>query len=87
MLCADEVLNLDIDCSVDVGAGEFACAKISNIRLDIRRLQQMIEPILRELVNPPEDDGYFDEVIVPLLFVDDRIPGISDIAGVSTMLY
>ena len=39
MLCADEVVNLDIDCPVDIEAGEFACVRISNIRLDITKIQ------------------------------------------------
>lgn len=39
MLCADEVVNLDIDCPVDIEAGEYACVKISNVRLDITKIQ------------------------------------------------
>lgn len=33
MLCAEEALGgLQIDCPVDIAAGEFACARISNVR-------------------------------------------------------
>ena len=84
MLCANEIL--DIDCPVDTSAGEFACVKISDVRVDLGKLQEMIQPVLEKLVNPPEDDGLFDEIIIPLLFTDERIPGISDIAGVSRRL-
>jgi hypothetical protein len=80
MLCADELLSLQIDCPVNVAANEFACAKLADIRLDITNIQAMIEPILRELVNSNED-GLFDQVGVPLLELEKRIPGISDIAG------
>ena len=39
MLCAEEVVNVDIDCPVNIAAGEFACVKISDIRLDITKIQ------------------------------------------------
>ena len=84
MLCADEVEKLNIDCPVDLNAGEFACARISNIRLDITKIQGLVEPILRKLVNPPADDAAFDEVAKPLLELDKRLPGISDLAGKTT---
>lgn len=80
MLCADEILSLHIDCPVDVAAKEYACAKLADIRLDITKIQAMIEPILNELVNSDED-GAFDQVGVPLLELEKRIPGISDLAG------
>ena len=83
LLCANEASSLDIDCPVDIGAGEFACARLSNIRLDINKIQNLVEPILRKIVNPPADDAVFDEVAKPLAPLDDRIPGISDIAKVS----
>ena len=83
MLCGNEVVNLDIDCPVNTTAGEFSCVKVSNIRLDITKIQELVEPILRKLVNPPNDDGAFDEVAKPLEPLDERIPGLSDISGVS----
>lgn len=84
MLCADEVEKLNIDCPVDLTVGEFACARISNIRLDITKIRGLVEPILRKLVNPPADDAAFDEVAKPLLELDKRLPGISDLAGKKT---
>lgn len=45
MLCTNDIVNLDIDCPVDVAAGEFACVRVSNIRLDITKIQAMIDPI------------------------------------------
>jgi hypothetical protein len=56
------------------------CAKLSDIRLDINKIKDMIEPILGKLVNTRED-GAFDKVAVPLLELDKRLPGISDLAG------
>lgn len=32
---ADDLLSLDIDCDVDTSANEYACAKFSEIRLDV----------------------------------------------------
>lgn len=84
MLCADDVISLDIDCPIDISAGEFACARISNIRLDITQIQAMLEPIIKPLVNPPYDNGIFDRVAKPLEKLDERLPGISDIRNVST---
>ena len=81
MLCADELV--DVDCPVDSAAGEFACVRISNIRLDINKIQGLVEPILRKLVNPPEDDGSFDTVAKPLSKLDERIDSFSDFLEVS----
>jgi hypothetical protein len=87
MLCTNDIVNLDIDCPVDVAAGEFACVRVSNIRLDITKIQAMIDPILRKLVNPPLDDGLFDEVAKPLMPLVEAIPGISDVAKVRMETY
>jgi hypothetical protein len=84
MLCASEVEKLHINCPVNITAGEFACVRISNIRLDITKIQALVEPILRKLVNPPADDAAFDEVAKPLLELDKGLPGISDLAGKKT---
>ena len=51
MLCSDEVVSLDIDCPIDITAGEYACVRISNIRLDITKIQEMVEPILNKFVS------------------------------------
>ena len=39
MLCAEEVTQLNVDCPVDIAAGEYACVRISDIRLDITKIQ------------------------------------------------
>ena len=49
--------------------------------VDIGAIPEMLEPILRILVNPPDDNGALDMLCVPLSILDERIPGISDIAG------
>lgn len=65
MLCGGQVPGI-IDCPVDTSAGEFACAKMSNIRLNIAMVQKLVEPILLKLVNS-DKSGYFDKVTDPLL--------------------
>ena len=89
MLCANEALGLDIDCPVDTSAGQFACVRVSNIRLDIGVLPLLVKPILLKLVNPEANNGLdkmldwgmFDILAVPLSILAERIPGISDVAG------
>lgn len=81
MLCANEALGMDIDCPVNNDAGELFCAKISNVRLDIGPIPKLVEPILRKLVNPPDNNAMFDIIAVPLSILDLRIPGLSDVAG------
>lgn len=81
MLCADELTN--VDCPVNTTAGEFACVKLSNIRLDINKIQGLVEPILRKLVNPPADNGQFDLVAKPLAELDKRIDSLSELLDVS----
>lgn len=83
MLCSDEIINLSMDCPINTADGEYACVKISNIRLDMKKIQEMIEPILKKLVNPPADDAFFDQIASPLTYLDQRIPGLSDALDVS----
>jgi hypothetical protein len=84
MLCVDEIDNLDIDCPVNTAAGEFACVRISDVRLDVASISEMLDPILRKLVNPPTYDGLFDEIAKPLEVLEKRLPGISEVAGKKT---
>ena len=79
MLCSDEVLDVQIDCPVNITAREFACAQLNDIRFDIGKLKDMIDPILEKMVNSG-NTGYFDQVAKPLLFLNAPIPGISDVA-------
>lgn len=81
MLCANEII--DIDCPVNTTAGEFACVRLSDIRLDITRIQELIEPILTRLVDPIYNNGTFDEIAKPLEELEKRLPGFSDVAEVS----
>ena len=76
MLCTKEVLNIDIDCPIDTAAGEYSCIRISNIRLDVNKIQELVEPIVRKLVNPPDDDAIFDRIAKPLSYLDMNIPGL-----------
>jgi hypothetical protein len=82
MLCAGELLDLQIDCPVNTTANEFACAQINDIRLDIGAIQDMIQPILGKLVNA-EETGAFDQVGVPLLEFDNPIPGIKEVKEIT----
>ena len=85
MLCANETTQLNVDCPVDIADGEYACVKVSNIRLDVEKIQALVEPILKKLVT---DDykGTFDQVAKPLEELDKRLPGISDLAGKKTTI-
>ncbi len=84
--CGDDVLpgGFDPDCTVD--AKGFACAKLSQISIDADGLKDLVEKTLGKLVVPNYkegglDPGFFDEIAQPLLVLDDRLPGISDLAG------
>ena len=76
MLCANEILNLGIDCPVDTAKGEYSCIRISNIRLDVNKIQELVEPIVGKLVNPPDNDAIFDKIAEPLSYLDTNIPGL-----------
>jgi hypothetical protein len=52
MLCADELIETEIIC--DLGQTEFACANMTDIRLDVTKLQGLVNPIIGFLVN---EDG------------------------------
>ena len=43
------------------------------------KIADLVNPILQKLVNGK--DGTFDEIAKPLLELETRLPGISDIAG------
>ena len=79
MLCADEALDLQIDCPVNSAAGQFACLKLNDIRLDLGSIKDFADQILGKMVNS-EETGYFDQVGKPLSVLDQRIGGISDVA-------
>lgn len=84
MLCAnDGSFPDDVDCPVDTNSGEFACAKMKEVRLDIEKIQGLVEPILEKFVNSG-NDGFFDQVAVPLLELDKPLPGVSEISGKAT---
>lgn len=78
--CSQGLLDLDIDCVVDTSANEFFCAQMLDIRLDANKLVELVEPIVGELVND-DNTGTFDKVAQPLLELEKRLPGVSDIAG------
>ena len=52
---------------------------MSEIRLDVRKIQGLVDPILSKLVNN-EQTGMFDEIVVPLQELAKPLPGISDIS-------
>ena len=69
-----------LNCTVDTAANEYFCARMGVIRLDLNKLQDLVEPILLELVND-EKTGSFDKIARPLQELDEPLPGISDLAG------
>jgi len=79
--CNQNLLDdLTLNCTVDTAANEFFCARMGDIRLDLGALQDLVEPILSELVNS-EKTGSFDKIAGPLKELETALPGISDLAG------
>ena len=85
MLCANEINTLGVDCPVNITAGEYACVRLENIRLDITKIQDLVQPILNKLVTS-DYKGAFDHVAKPLEELDKRLPGVSDLAGKTTTI-
>ena len=81
MLCEDTVLpgSFDPEANCPVEKGGFACARLADIRLDAEKIVKLIEPILKKIVNGK--DGAFDEIIIPMLFLNDPVPGVSELTG------
>ena len=42
----------------------------------MNKIQELVEPIVRKLVNPPHDDEIFDRIAKPLSYLDMNIPGL-----------
>jgi hypothetical protein len=77
----DDAIPSSENCPVDTERGEFACVRVTSIELDVGKVKDAVKPILEKFVNPPNNDGLFDQVAVPLLVLDKELPGLSDIAG------
>lgn len=77
--CSEGLLDLGIACPIDTSAGEFFCAQMSDIRLDASKIVDLVRPIINDIAN--ENDGTFDAIAKPLLPLETRLPGISDVAG------
>ena len=84
--CVGEVLPDDFGPNCELELNEFACAKLTNITIDATGLKDLVVGVLGKLVVPDYaaknlTPGYFDKVAEPLLVLNDRMPGISDLAG------
>jgi hypothetical protein len=84
--CVDDVLPDGFGPTCEVVEGGFACAKLTEIAIDADGIEELVDNTLGKLVVPNYkesglDPGYFDEIAQPLLILDDRLPGISDLAG------
>ena len=81
MLCEDTVLpsGFDPEANCPIEEDGFACARLADIRLDVTKIKDLVEPILEKIVNGK--DGFFDEIIIPMLFLNDPVPGISELTG------
>lgn len=66
--------------SCEIEDGGFACAKMSEIKLDLGKIEELIKPILSKVVNE-NDNGFFDEIGIPLQKLAQPLPGISDVSG------
>lgn len=70
------------DCELNTTEKEIFCIKVKEIILRMEKLRDAIYPILSEFVDPGEENGYLDKVMNPaVLFLDERIGGLSDIIG------
>ena len=84
--CVNDVLPDGFGPTCEVLPGGFACAKLEEIAIDADGIEELVDNTLGKLVVPNYkenglDPGYFDEIAQPLLILDDRLPGISDLAG------
>ena len=81
MLCEDSVFpkGFDPEANCPVEEGGFACARLADIKLDAKEIVHLVKPILEKIVNGK--DGAFDEIIIPMLFLNDPVPGISELTG------
>lgn len=70
---------MDFDCPVNVTAGELGCAELTDVTLDIEKIKKVVQPIVDRFVNGK--DGYLDEVVQPLLPLDDNIEPLAKLAG------
>lgn len=64
--------------------GENICAKVNNTMLSMKKIAEVLEPILTKFVrkDDTQQKGILDAVVDPqLLVLDARLPGISDIMG------
>jgi len=66
-------------CPVNVAAGEKACIRLEEPKLDMSSIAELIEPILSKFVTV-DSEGILDKVIDPaVLLLVKRLPAISDI--------
>jgi len=86
MLCGTDALPEGFKPVCPVQDNGYACAKLSSIDIDMGELKNMVDKVLGKLVVPDYKSkglspGYFDEIGSKLLILDDRLPGVSDLAG------
>jgi hypothetical protein len=86
MLCETDALPEGFRPVCPVQDNGYACAKLSNIDIDMGELKNMVDNVLGKLVVPNYKSnglspGYFDEIGSKLLILDDQLPGVSDLAG------
>lgn len=85
MLCGTDALPEGFRPVCPIQDNGYACAKLSNIDIDMGELKIMVDKVLGKLVVPDYKSkglspGYFDEIGSKLLILDDRLPGVSDLA-------
>ncbi|GAX18396.1 hypothetical protein FisN_2Lh003 [Fistulifera solaris] len=54
------------------------CARVSQLNLDMSKIRDLVEPVLVEITNKDET-GFLDKMVRPLIILEERLPGISDI--------
>ncbi len=64
------------ECPIE--ANSTFCARVSQLTLDMTKIRDLVEPVLVEITNN-DGTGFLDKMVRPLLILEERLPGISDI--------
>lgn len=80
MLCDDDIDD-ETSCPVDTAAGEFACARLNAVALNLGKVKEGVRKVLDKFVNEEEKNGFFDQVARPLLPLGEPVPGLSTLTG------
>ena len=64
----------------NLATGETFCAKLINLSLNMEKIADLIKPVLNDITNAVKD-GFLDDIVGPLIPLNEPLPGVSDILG------